>query len=112
MIAIMAKRPFAIPAANFGCLSAASLGVGTFQPWSPAVSAVPAGWSWDSSQKAQPATLYERPAAGTSEMAPSLFEKPANSSLAGGAGYLGSLPVRSGVMQPMIADVGNVIKPN
>ena len=77
-----------------------------------AKAAVPAGWSWDSSQKAQPATLYERPAAGTSEMAPSLFEKPANSSLAGGAGYLGSLPVRSGVMQPMIADVGNVIKPN
>ena len=37
---IMAKRPSAISAANPDCFAAASLGVSTFQPESPAAAAV------------------------------------------------------------------------
>ena len=42
MIAIMARRPFAISAANFFCFSAGSVDDSTFQPKSPAAAAVPA----------------------------------------------------------------------
>ena len=44
---IMAKRPFAISAANLDCFAAASHGVSPFQPESPAAAAVPADWSRD-----------------------------------------------------------------
>eukprot|EP00959_Pyramimonas_sp_CCMP1952_P026997 567068-Pyramimonas_sp.AAC.1 len=71
MIAIMARRPLAISAANFFCFSAASLDVSTLKPKSPAAAAVPADWSWDSSQNAPYATICAQPAAGTLEIAPS-----------------------------------------
>jgi len=45
MIAIIARRPLAISAANLDCFCAASLDVSTFQPKSPAAAAVPADWS-------------------------------------------------------------------
>ena len=53
VMAIMARRPFAISAANSDCFAAASLDVSTFQPKSPVATVVPADWSCDSSQYAQ-----------------------------------------------------------
>ena len=96
MMANMVKRPFAVSAPNLGCFSAASLGVGIFQSWSPAASAVPAGWSWDSSQDAPQATTCAQPAAGALENAPSPFGLSVDFRPAEGDRCPGSLPANPG----------------
>merc|ERR1719356_2298452 len=53
MIAIIAKRPFAISALNLFFSASGSDDVSNFQPKSPAAAEVPADWSCESSQKAQ-----------------------------------------------------------
>ncbi len=50
MIAIVARRPFAIAAASFSCffcLSAGYVGVSILRPESPAAVAVPGDWTGD-----------------------------------------------------------------
>merc|ERR1719450_1267622 len=98
MIAIIARRPFAISALNFPFNAAGSEDVSNFQPKSPAAAEVPADWSCESSQKAQYATICPQPAAGTLEMAASPFGMSANFNPVDGDRKPGSLPVISGVM--------------
>jgi len=98
MIAIMAKRPFAISALNFPFSASGSDDVSNFQPKSPDAADVPADWSCDSSQKAAYATIWPQPAAGTFEMAARPFGMSANLSPADGERYPGNFPVISGVM--------------
>merc|ERR1719240_2354095 len=105
MIATIARRPLTISAANFFVFSAGSLEVSTFQPKSPLAAAVPADWSWDSSQKAPYATIWAQPAAGTLEIAASPFGTSANFRPAEGDKYPGSFPVISGVIYPIVASM-------
>merc|ERR1719191_631024 len=98
MIAIIAKRPFAISADNLPFSAAGSDDVRSFQPKSPAAAEVPADWSCESSQKAQYATICPQPAAGTLEMAARPFGMSANFTPADGDKKPGNFPVISGVM--------------
>ena len=78
MIAIMARLPFTISAANFDSLPTASLDVSTFK-LRPAVAAeVPVDRAWDSSQSAAYATICAHPASGTSEIPTSPSEMSAS----------------------------------
>ena len=69
MMAIMASLPLASSADSFLVFSAGSEEVKTFHPKSPAAAAVPADWSWETSQKAMYAKICPHPAAGTLEIA-------------------------------------------